>query len=66
MKDILFTVGDWGIGIEDWMPQRRRPVLTLVDGTKHTALAYFRNQETAELFRERLERMIPLVVDHED
>lgn len=43
-------MAEYQIGIENWKPIRKRPVLTLIKDNEHIKIASFNNQESAELF----------------
>lgn len=43
-------MAEYQIGIENWKPIRKKPVLTLINNTEHIKVASFNNQESADLF----------------
>jgi len=47
-------MAEYQIGIENWKPIRKRPVLTLIKDNEHIKVASFNNQESAELWHQDL------------
>lgn len=43
-------MAEYKIGIENWKPIRKKPVLTLINNNEHIKVASFNNQESADLF----------------
>lgn len=43
-------MAEYQIGIENWKPIRKKPVLTLINNSEHIKVASFNNQESADLF----------------
>ena len=48
------SMAEYQIGIENWNPIRKKPVLTVIKDNEHIKVASFNDVESAELFYKAL------------
>ena len=67
---MMMLVNDRGIGIELW-PERKKHVLTVIDGPNHMKVGTFSNEESAVKFAEAMQTLfedlqVPEVKENDD